>query len=79
MAAAGVSIMIPSSTSPISTPVATSSSLTCFEISFILLTSSTDVIIGYMIAIFPYALALYKARSCVLNTSSLVRQILIAL
>mgnify|MGYP002508564889 CR=1 FL=1 len=47
-------------------------------ISLIFRTSLTLVIIGYIIAILPNALALNNARSWVLNISGLVRQIRIA-
>ena len=72
--AAGVSIMMPCS----GIAYGICSRLSSATISRIRSTSSTEMIIGYMMARFPYFAARSSARSCVLNTSGCFRQIRIA-
>ena len=78
MAAAGVSIMIPCFGSPKVTPCSVSSCRISATIVLIFLSSSTLMIMGYIMEILPKALARNSARSCVLKISGLVRQIRIA-
>ena len=76
--AAGVSIMMPCSGIAYGICSRLSSAATSATISRIRSTSSTEMIIGYMMARFPYFAARSSARSCVLNTSGCFRQIRIA-
>ena len=70
--------MIPCSGVPYGTLSASSSAFTSATIFLICAISDKEVIIGYMIAMLPNALARNSARSCVLKISGLVRQIRMA-
>ncbi len=74
-AAAGVSIMMPSSTSSLNgMPSAVSSALTRSHIFLASLTSQMLVTIGNMMPSLPYAEARYRARICVWKISGRFRQ-----